>query len=111
MSQPTLAENTRLMAMLYVTVADLTIGCFESKYLYLLWRPASAITLADTDGNAATTADPAWTPVVPTPNHPEYPAAHACNFGGVGEVLRSYYGTRRLSSASTPWPPAYAARP
>ncbi len=96
-SQPTLAENSRLMAMLYVTVADLTIGCFESKYHHLYWRPVSAITLADTDGNADTTADPSWTPVVPTPNHPEYPAAHACTFGGVGEMLRSYYGTRRLS--------------
>ena len=95
-SQSTLAENARLMAMLYVTIADLTIGCFESKYRYLYWRPTSAITLADTDGNAATTADPAWTPVVPTPNHPEYPAAHACTFGGVGEALRGFYRTSRL---------------
>lgn len=97
MSQPTLAENTRLMALLYVVQADVSIACFETKYHYLFWRPASAITLADTDGNAATIADPAWTPVVPTPNHPEYPAAHGCVFGGMGEALRSFYGTRRLS--------------
>ncbi|HMO49449.1 MAG TPA: vanadium-dependent haloperoxidase [Rubrivivax sp.] len=95
-SQPTLAENARLMALLYVVQADLSIGCFESKYHYLFWRPTSAINLADTDGNPATEADPAWTPVVPTPNHPEYPAAHACTFGGIGEALRSFYGTRRL---------------
>jgi hypothetical protein len=96
MSQPTLAENTRLMALLYVVQADASIACFESKYQYLFWRPTSAITLADTDGNADTTADPAWTPVVPTPNHPEYPAAHGCVFGGMGEALRSFYRTRQL---------------
>lgn len=95
-SQPALAENARLMAMLYVTVADLTIGCFESKYHYLAWRPTSAINLADTDGNPDTTADPSWTPVVPSPNHPEYPAAHACTFGGIGEALRRFYGTGQL---------------
>lgn len=96
MSQPTLAENARLMALLYVVQGDVAIGCFESKYHYLAWRPTSAITLADTDGNPDTAADPTWTPVVPTPNHPEYPAAHGCVFGGMGEALRSFYGTRRL---------------
>ena len=39
--------------------ADATIACFESKYFYLYWQPASAISLADTDNNTATTADPA----------------------------------------------------
>jgi hypothetical protein len=100
-SQPTLSENARLMALLYVTVADLTIGCFGSKYHYLWWRPTSAINLADTDGNPDTAADATWAPVVPTPNHPEYPAAHACTFGGIGEALRRFYGTRQLSFSFT----------
>ena len=52
----------------------------------------SAITL-DGDANEATTVDPAWTPVAPTPNHPEYPAAHACISGAMAELLRAYYGT------------------
>jgi hypothetical protein len=97
MSQPSVAQNARLMALLWVTQADASIGCFDSKYHYLFWRPISAITLADTDGNAATTADPAWTPVVPTPNHPEYPAAHACAHSSTGEALRAFYGTTNLS--------------
>ena len=96
MSQPTLAENARLMALLYVVQADVAIACFESKYRFLWWRPTSAINLADTDGNPDTLADLAWTPVVPTPNHPEYPAAHGCVFGGTGEALRSFYRTKRL---------------
>jgi hypothetical protein len=97
MSQPSVAQNARLMALLWVTQSDASVGCFDSKYHYLFWRPISAITLADTDGNAATTADPAWTAVVPTPNHPEYPAAHACVFSATGEALRAFYGTTNLS--------------
>ena len=52
--------------------------------------------MADGDGNAATISDPAWTSVAPTPNHPEYPAAHSCTFGALGETLRRYYGTTHV---------------
>ena len=78
MDSRSLADNARGMAMLWVAQADARITCFESKYFYDFWRPTSAIRFADTDGNAATTMDAAWTPVVPTPNHPEYPSAHMC---------------------------------
>ncbi len=89
-------ENSRLMALLWITQADAIEACFESKYFYEFWRPQSAIPLADTDGNPATVADPAWTPVVPTPNHPEYPAAHSCNSGAVGAVLEKHFGTGKI---------------
>jgi hypothetical protein len=74
-------ENARTLAALWTAHGDAIIACFESKYHFDAWRPFSAIRLADTDGNAATDADPSWTPVVPTPNHPEYPAAHSCGSG------------------------------
>lgn len=96
-SQDTLAGNARAMAMLYVAQADASNTCFETKYHYNRWRPTSAITLAGSDGNAATEADAAWAPVVPTPNHPEYPAAHGCVSGTTAEVLKSLFGTRQLS--------------
>ena len=91
------AEAARLMAFIYVVHADATDACFEAKYVYNAWRPQSAIPLADTDGNAATIVDTTWTPVVPTPNHPEYPAAHSCASGSLGETLRLYYGTPKVS--------------
>ncbi|MGF6527893.1 vanadium-dependent haloperoxidase [Variovorax sp. PvP013] len=94
-----LADHARLMAMIYVAQADATIACFEAKYFYESWRPASAITLADTDGNAATDPDPGWTPVVPTPNHPEYPAAHACNAAAIAGAIRNFFGTEKVSYA------------
>ncbi len=31
------------------------------------------------------------------PNHPEYPAAHSCTSGSLGEALRSYYGTANVT--------------
>jgi hypothetical protein len=92
-STPDVADAARLMAMVTVTFAD-TIGtCFETKYHFATWRPQTAIPFAADDGNAATQADAAWTPVLPTPNHPEYPAAHSCTSGSLGQVLRHVYGT------------------
>ena len=96
-SNPTLVENARLMAFLWVTHADAMIACFESKYYFNFWRPASAITLADSGPNAAVVADTAWKPVVPTPNHPEYPAAHSCGAGATAEAIRVFYGTSNVS--------------
>jgi len=97
MTNRSLAEHARLMAIVWVTQADAGNACFESKYFYQGWRPASAIALADTDGNAATDVDATWLPVVATPNHPEYPAAHSCITAAMAEVIRNYYGTREVT--------------
>lgn len=91
------AEAARLMALIYVVHADAITACFHAKYVFEAWRPLTAILLADADGNAATSSDATWTPVLPTPNHPEYPAAHACTAGGLGETLRLVYGTRQVT--------------
>lgn len=88
-SQASLAENARLMAVLWVTQADATSACFESKYHYKRWRPQSAI-----EG-----IDPAWTPRVATPNHPEYPAAHGCTTAALAESLAEFFGTRQVRFA------------
>lgn len=90
-------DAARLMAMVYVSFVDALGACFEAKYHYQTWRPASAIPMADADGNGATQADTGWTPALPTPNHPEYPAAHSCTSGSVGEALRNYYGTPNVT--------------
>lgn len=90
-------EAARVEAAIYVNYADAIGACLEAKYHYDTWRPQSAIPLADTDGNPATAADPAWTPVLPTPNHPEYPAAHSCSAGTLGQLLRRLYGTGQVT--------------
>lgn len=101
-------EQARLGALLWVTHADASIACFEAKYHYLFWRPFSAINLGASDGNDATVADPTWTSFLPTPPHPEYPAAHACVAGAIATVLAAFYGTTQIaydfdSKASATW--------
>jgi len=96
MTSRSVADHARLMAMLWVTAADAGNACFESKYHYLFWRPSSAITL-DGDGNSATTIDASWTPVVSTPNHPEYPAAHSCVTTSSAEIVRYFFGTSNVT--------------
>lgn len=86
-STANVGDAARLMALLYVSYVDAIGACFEAKYHYQSWRPASAIQATDA----------AWAPSLPTPNHPEYPAAHSCTSGSVGEALRSFYGTPNVT--------------
>jgi len=97
----TVEENARLFAMLYLTSTDALIGCWDSKYHYGFWRPITAIRAGDTDGNAATIGDPEWTPLLPTPAHPEYPSAHGCFTASVAETLAAFFGTKKVSITLT----------
>jgi hypothetical protein len=92
----TAIETARMLAMAHVAGGDAMIGCFDAKYHYLSWRPLHAIHRADTDGNPHTVPDPTWQPLLPTPNHPEYPSAHACHTTAIAEALESFFGTGRL---------------
>jgi hypothetical protein len=88
----TLSENARLLALLNMGLADAVIGCWDAKYTYSFWRPVTAIPLAGSDGNPATTADPTWTPLIVTPPFPEYPSAHSCVSGAAARILAGYFG-------------------
>jgi hypothetical protein len=74
------------------------MACFDSKYTYLSWRPITAIRNADLDGNPGTTADPGWTPLVTTPNHPEYPSQHGCVTSALAQVLADALGTTDIDA-------------
>jgi hypothetical protein len=87
-----LPETARLFAQLDLAQADGTIAFYDSKYAYHFWRPITAIRLADTDGNPATTADPAWTPLLTTPADPSYPGAHSVLSSASAKILASYFG-------------------
>jgi hypothetical protein len=91
-----LADTVRLLAMGDMTAADTGIACWDSKYRYLFWRPYTAIRNANLDGNAATSADPAWTPLLATPGHPEYPSAHGCLTSAVTDVVANALGTQNI---------------
>ena len=91
-----LADAARFEAMMAVTYADALIACFDAKYRYTFWRPVTAIPAGDTDGNRRTIADPSWTPLIPTPNHPEYPSAHSCITPAAGIVISRFLGTAQI---------------
>jgi hypothetical protein len=91
-----LVDTVRLLAMGNMVASDAGIGCMDSKYNFLLSRPITAIRNADQDGNAATDASPSWTPLLTTPNHPEYPSAHSCVTSAVAEVLTSVLKTANI---------------
>lgn len=92
-----LKDNARLFAQIYVAQADATIAGWDSKYHYGFWRPITAIRAGDTDGNPNTDADPTWTPLATTPNHPEYLSAHLFVDGAYSETLRLFFGTKKLN--------------
>ena len=53
-----------------------------AKQHYDYWRPITAIRNGAEDGNPATQPDPAWVPLIATPNFQEYPCGH-CTLAGV----------------------------
>jgi hypothetical protein len=91
-----------------MALADAVTSVFEAKYAYHYWRPVTAIRLADTDGNSATTVDPNWTPFITTPPHPEYPSAHSVTQMAAVQVMEHVFGQQyrfATTSANVPGVP------
>ena len=92
-----LGENARLFAMLNIALADAAISAWDAKYTFKMWRPITAIRNANLDGNAATTQDAAWTPLLATPPFPTYTSGHSTFSGAAAAVLGAYFGTDQVS--------------
>jgi len=88
----TLERTARFFAILNLTFADSVIAFYDAKYHYRLWRPITAIRLADTDGNPATIGDPTWTPLATTAPDPSYPGAHSTVSAAGASVLSEFFG-------------------
>ena len=89
-----LMKDARVFALLDMALADAAIACWDAKYTYNLWRPITAIRLAGTDNNPATTADPSWTPLLTTPPFPSYVSGHSTFSAAAAVVLSSAYGSK-----------------
>jgi hypothetical protein len=99
--QLSVADSARFFAQVFVTSADALITTWNSKYYYNFWRPYTAIRSAATDDNAATDPDPIWAPLVATPCHPEYPAAHGAGTGALAHAIEQFFGTKRVEFTLT----------
>jgi hypothetical protein len=104
-----LADSARFFAQLYVSMADAQITTWNSKYFYSFWRPVTAIRAGDTDGNAKTDRDAVWVPLVVTPQHPEYPAAHPTVTGAFAYALEEFFDTKHVDVTLTSTTPGALA--
>jgi hypothetical protein len=86
----------RFEAIGLAAVTNALIAAWDGKYTYMFWRPVTAIHAGDIDGNSKTEPDPAWTPLLITPTHPEYPAAHTTVGASVLGFYTVWFGTEQL---------------
>ncbi len=96
-----LVTTARLFAALNLSFADSTISFYDAKYHYQLWRPITAIRLANTDGNPATVGDPNWTPLAVTAADPSYPGAHSTISATGATVLSAFFGNQDQISVTS----------
>ncbi len=89
-----LSATARTLALIYLASADASIACWEAKYTVNFWRPIAAIRNGHVDGNARTDVDPAWTPLLATPQHPEYLSGHSTNSSAMATVLMLLFGDK-----------------
>ena len=91
-------ETSRILALLTIAMHDTTVTVFRAKRDFaqdpanVTWRPIFAIPKADLDGNPNTAAIANWTPLIVTPNHPEYPASHPGSHGSGARILEKVFG-------------------
>jgi hypothetical protein len=88
-----LAADARLFAELNVALGDAAIVAWDAKFTYTSWRPITAIRNADQAGNSAVQADPSWTPLLVTPNFPEYVSGHSTYSAAAATVLDALFGS------------------
>ncbi|MFC8517774.1 vanadium-dependent haloperoxidase [Streptomyces sp. NPDC057257] len=99
-----IVDAARLFAATGTATADASITAWNAKLTYGQWRPITAVRLADTDGNPATSPDPDWLPLLDTPAYPDYTSGHCTNDGATMKVLSRLTGGDidfRISSAVT----------
>ncbi len=100
-------QNARMFALYQMALDDAATAMVVAKMHYGFWRPITAIRNGADDGNDATAPDPAWVPLLPTPNFQEYPCGHCAAAAANAEVMKAETGPRpaagvRVSSSAVP---------
>ncbi|MDB6116418.1 MAG: repeat-associated core domain protein [Verrucomicrobiaceae bacterium] len=96
-----LRTQARILATLNIAVADATISAFDASYANDNWRPVTGIAyggdnVVDFDGNALTTGDDFWDPLLDTPPMPSFVNANTAIAGAAAKVLKYYFGNTSL---------------
>jgi len=83
-NQLSLIEGARAYAEMFIATNDASVGCFKAKYTYNMMRPVTYI--------QRVMNHPEWSPMINTPPHPEYPAAHAVLSMAAATILTRILG-------------------
>ena len=72
----------------------------------MFWRPVTAIQEGDNDFNGRTAGDPAWLPLIVTPNYPDYTSGANSSSGSMTRSLALFFGRdKRHLLGDEPPPP------
>jgi membrane-associated phospholipid phosphatase len=96
-----LEQTVTVFANLDLALADATIGLYDGKYHYLVWRPITAIRQGSTAGIPGFVGDPTWNPLAVTAPDPSYPGAHATISQAAATVLTAFYGDHQRLTVSS----------
>jgi len=101
--QLSLAESTRLLALVNMSIFDAYVSVFENKFHYNHWRPYTAIRWAANDGNPNTEPEDTWTN---THRHtyafPSYPSAHGTACTAAMTAFAEVFGDDYRFTMQTP---------
>jgi hypothetical protein len=77
-----ISDSARMFAAVDLSLADTIFAVWDAKYLYGRWRPITAIRETPApDGN------PTWTPLITTPNYPDYVSGLSGVTGALSQSL------------------------
>jgi hypothetical protein len=93
-----LTAKSRLLALLGVTLSDVSIPTVRTKFVHRHWRPETAIQQADTDGNPYTDKDEAWKARAGSPGGtPEYISGHSSFSAAAAAILAGFFCADRIA--------------
>ncbi len=81
-----------------VALADAGIASWDAAYDVDFWRPVTAVAFEsdpfnpDADSNPLTSGELGWTPLLNTPDFPEYASSSAALGSAAGTVLAAFFG-------------------
>ena len=99
--QQDLWQRARTFALVNAVMADAYIAGWDSKFHYNLWRPETAIRMADADGNPQTAPNASFAPLLVTPPVQDYPSTHSALGAAAAVVLAETFGRDDISFTFT----------
>jgi hypothetical protein len=96
----TMLQNARLTSLVGMGLMDAGLYAWDSKYIFNIWRPATAIQACDTvanDGSVTWNADydtcqTNWQSLIRIPPHPDYLAGHPAFSAAAAGLITGYLG-------------------